>query len=813
MDQPRDARDVRRFLQLLYEPGDTIEVRAPECRDQRNARYTFTCSGYFAFESIDTAVTSIVELDRSAIAPGIYVTINPVAPALLARAANRVRPRARETTQDKDIVRRRWLLIDVDPVRPAGVSATDTELALALERTRAVAEHLTSAGWPPSILAMSGNGYHLLYRVDLPADDGGLLKAVLAALADRFSDDAVAVDRSVHNPARIVKIIGTVSRKGDDLRGMAGLDDRPHRRSEFIDVPEHRTIVDEDLLRAVADAESGLDNATRANVAAPVANGDDNNGRFNCTPSGVRAWLEARGVVVKGERRNGDNTLLLLERCPINPEIVSTGGSDIAVLVGDDGKLAYCNKHSRGQAYTWHDLRRALDPGYEPPPGDAGDVDLSQFGVSARDAPLANTDDAQPVDPGLVPEALLRIPGFVSEVMDFCLETAPYPNPALAFGGALALQAFLAGRKVRDPGDNRTNIYILGLAHSSAGKDAPRKLNTQIVHAVGLGRCLGERLASGEGVQDALFTDPAMLVQTDEIDSMLQSINKARDARHESMMATLLTLYSSSNSVYPMRRKAGKEYPGVIDQPCLVIFGTAIPNHYYEALSERMLTNGFFARMLILEASQKRRGQESSIRELPPRVVTTAKWWSDFCPGGGNLTGCHPSPAIVEQTDDARQVLAETREEADAEYNKAQAGQDAVGTTVWGRVSEQARKLALIYAVSENHVEPRIGVEAARWASRLVTHQVRRMLYMAAGHVAENPFHADCLRLLKKLREAPDCALPHHVLLKRMKVDAKSFRELIETLVQRGDITIDAVATGGRTRMVYRLVGNEGETS
>lgn len=809
-----DARiSIRRFLSLLFEPGDVFEVRAPDCRERRDTRYAFTCSGYFSFESLDAAVTGITELDRSGVAPAIYVTINPVAPVLLARAANRIKTRARETTTDKDIVCRRWLLIDVDPARPAGVSSTNAELALALERARAVAEYLTSLGWPAPILSMSGNGGHLLYRIDLPTDDDGLVKGVLAALADRFGDDAVAVDRAVYNPARIAKVVGTMARKGDDLRGVSGLEDRPHRRAEFIDVPDEIAVVAEARLRAVTDGKRGPDEATRSNVAAPVANGGDDAGRFDCTPSGVRAWLDARGVVVKGERRNGDKTLLLLERCPINPDIVSTGGSDIAVLVGDDGKLAYCNKHNRGEGYTWHDLRQALDPDYTPTPGDAVDVDLSAFRISARDGPSIEADDPQPSNPGPVPEELLRAPGFVSEVMDFCLETAPYPNLALAFGGALALQAFLAGRKVRDPGDNRTNIYVLGLAHSSAGKDAPRKVNTQIVHAVGLGRCLGERLASGEGVQDALFADPAMLVQTDEIDSMLQSINKARDARHESMMSTLLTLYSSSNSVYPMRRKAGKDYPGVIDQPCLVIFGTAIPNHYYEALSERMLTNGFFARMLILEAGQQRRGQESSIRELPPRIVTTAKWWSEFRPGGGNLAGSHPAPAIIEQSDDARRLLAETREEADAEYNKAQAAQDAVGTTVWGRVSEQARKLALIHAISENHIEPRISVDAARWASRLVMHQVRQMLFMAAGHVAENPFHADCLRLLKKLRDAPDQALPHHVLLKRMKVDAKSFRELIETLVQRGDVTVDAVATEGRPRMVYRLVGHEGETS
>jgi hypothetical protein len=182
-------------------------------------------------------------------------------------------------------------------------------------------------------------------------------------------------------------------------------------------------------------------------------------------------------------------------------------------------------------------------------------------------------------DPGPLPGEFLRIPGFVSEVMDHCLAIAPYPNVVMGFCGALALQAALAGRKVRDPGNNRTNLYLLGLAHSSAGKDQPRKLNAEILHAAGLSTYVGNRFASGEGVQDALFCEPCMLFQTDEIDGMLQSINKSRDARHESIMGTLLTLYSSANSVFPMRRKAGKESPGAIDQPHLVIFGTAIPNH------------------------------------------------------------------------------------------------------------------------------------------------------------------------------------------------------------------------------------------
>jgi len=416
-------------------------------------------------------------------------------------------------------------------------------------------------------------------------------------------------------------------------------------------------------------------------------------------------------------------------------------------------------------------------------------------------------------DPGPLPAELLRIPGFVSEVMDYCLETAPYPNSSMAFAGALALQATLAGRKVRDPGDNRTNVYILGLAHSSAGKDRPRKINAEILHTLGMSGQIGGRFASGEGLQDALFIEPAMLFQTDEIDGMLQSINKARDARYESIMETLLTMYSSANSIFPMRRKAGKDAPGAIDQPCLVVFGTAIPNHYYEALSERMLTNGFFARMIVLECGSRSTGREPRLLPLPERVLEAARWWADFRAGTGNLENWHPVPRVVPHTDEATGVLVETRLEAEAEYAKAEAADDSVGTTVWGRVSEHARKLALIYAVSEDHERPEIGKTAASWASRLILHQTKRMLFMAQSHVADNPFHAECLRFLQKLRAAPDRALPHGVLLKRMKTDAKSFSGLVTTLEQRGDIVVQVQATSGRTGRVYRLAGSSSDAT
>lgn len=397
------------------------------------------------------------------------------------------------------------------------------------------------------------------------------------------------------------------------------------------------------------------------------------------------------------------------------------------------------------------------------------------------------------------------MPGFVGDVIDHCLATAPYPNQAMAFCGALSLLGYLAGRKVREPGGLRTNLYLLGLAHSSSGKDWPRKLNTAILHQVGLADCLGDRFASGEGLQDSMLATPAMLFQTDEIDGILQSINKSQDARYEGIMGALLTFYTSADSVVPMRRKAGQQNPGVIDQPCLVIFGTAIPNHYYEALSARMLTNGFFARMIVVEGGKRGTGQDARPIDPPEHIVAVAKFWGEYQNGQGNLCGAHPAPTTVPMTDDASAILSDCRHEADDAYADCEGRNDSVGTTVWGRVNEQARRLALLHAISANHQDPVIDAEAATWATRFALHQTKRMLFMAGGHVAENSFDAERLRLLKKLREAPGMELPHSVLLKRMKMLAYDFERMVETLVQSGDVLLRLEETSGRTGKHYSL--------
>jgi hypothetical protein len=187
VEAQQTVNEALRAIGALFEPGDVIEIRALDVgRTQDHAGSTY--AGYFNFESSQAITAAIRSVDGRA--EGVYIVLNRFNPALLARSNNRLRVRPKHTTGDADIIEWRWLYIDADAIRPAGISATDAEHESALQRALSIREFLQGRGWPEPIYGDSGNGGHLLYR--LPALNlkraGDLVKRCLQALSARFSD-------------------------------------------------------------------------------------------------------------------------------------------------------------------------------------------------------------------------------------------------------------------------------------------------------------------------------------------------------------------------------------------------------------------------------------------------------------------------------------------------------------------------------------------------------------------------------------------------------------------------------------------------
>jgi len=442
---------------------------------------------------------------------------------------------------------------------------------------------------------------------------------------------------------------------------------------------------------------------------------------------------------------------------------------------------------------------------------DAAASELGRQGFGERDAiPMVDEVDlsdfmSDPKAPGPIPDELLSVPGFIDEVMTYCMETSPYPNRVLAFAGALALQAFLAGRKIRDEFDTRTNIYLLALADSGVGKNRPRQVNREICHQVGLAKCLGDKFASGEGLQDAMHAQPSMLFQTDEIDGVLRTINRAADSRHESIPNTLLSFYTDSNSIVPMRVRAGQQDSDTIDQPSLVLLGTAVPQFFYQSLSKEMLTNGFFSRLMILEANERGRGRRVKKLPLPASIVAVADCWAKLEPGtGGNLQAFHPEPITVFGSPEAYAAIDEFWALADGNHMTAAEADREAEKTLWSRATERVCKLALIYAASENHYKPHISLASVQWARALVEWQMRRMLWMADRFVSDGEFHEDQQRVIRFLEKNGGMA-DHSALLRHMHVRVKHLHEVIDSLEQAEQVERLQAETSTRNRLYYRL--------
>jgi hypothetical protein len=231
LSQPTCAvKQIASALRHVLEPGQVTELRAVGVRTPEY-RGRHVEAGFFDSDHVEAMASEALRLTKYA--QGVYFTLNPLHPDIVHRCYNRVRVAGEgELAKDEHVLYRRWLFVDTDAERRfSDISTTDAEKGSAWETIQAIRDHLRGRGWPGPILADSGNGFHLLYRVDLPADDGGLVQRALQALAKRFDTDKVTVDTSVCNPARICKFPGTVARKGDSTP------QRPHRTARFLEVP------------------------------------------------------------------------------------------------------------------------------------------------------------------------------------------------------------------------------------------------------------------------------------------------------------------------------------------------------------------------------------------------------------------------------------------------------------------------------------------------------------------------------------------------------------------------------------------------
>ena len=317
-------------LSLLHEPDEIIEIRSIDPKP--------VISGYFRADS----PAIVKELSRY---PNrtFYQTMNRVKSACYAREQHeRLVERPHETTTDGDIAGYQWLLIDADPVRPSGVSASREEKEAARRVAGMTMKKLMAMGFSEPIVADSGNGYHLLFHIHASPKEKQVLADFLAVLDMWFSTEQVKIDTAVFNPARITKLYGTIATKG------ASTPERPHRRSGIIRKPEKVEATSMTLIRNIA--------AERQKAVSPQENPRQ---RGAASSFDLDQFLSDHHIEVIKKIPISTGMKYQLAECPFDS---SHKHGDAAVFAYSNGSYGFHCFHNSCAGYHWHEFREKVDP-------------------------------------------------------------------------------------------------------------------------------------------------------------------------------------------------------------------------------------------------------------------------------------------------------------------------------------------------------------------------------------------------------------------------------------------------------------------
>lgn len=346
---------ITRAIQLLHPDGELFEIRL--------INKSYNASGYFT--NAETAIRALQlfkggwKKEESAKKSNIFITMNPVNTACYSRTQKdclieNISP----TTKDDEITAFHWFLIDLDPKRISGVSSSNDELQCAWSKAQEIHNYLLSKGWKEPIQAMSGNGFHLVYRFDVPniPENAKLWEQALKVLQEKFGDNTVDVDTTVFNPARICKLWGTVAQKG------ATTPERPHRKAHILkQTPEKIEINDINCIKTLVEELAPAVDVPEIPVTVSVPTPDTElNQKKSKSDFSIEDFINRYQIPVTSIEHTHDGaTKYILEHCLFDE---SHKNKDAAIIKQADGKLGYKCFHAHCSEKHWKDVRLLFEP-------------------------------------------------------------------------------------------------------------------------------------------------------------------------------------------------------------------------------------------------------------------------------------------------------------------------------------------------------------------------------------------------------------------------------------------------------------------
>ncbi len=324
---------------------------------------------------------------------------------------------------------------------------------------------------------------------------------------------------------------------------------------------------------------------------------------------------------------------------------------------------------------------------------------------------------------------LCKPTGLLGELCSWLNLSSLRSQPFLSLAASLTFLGALFGRKIKDDLDSRTNLYCMGVAPSSAGKQHALNQLRNLCSTCGTTELLGgDYIASDSAIEERISRSPTTLFLWDEIGHLLAHIRSGASRNHAQVVSLLMKLYSAAGSMYLGREYAEKERQRSIIQPCCCIYGTSTPERFTSGISPEELQDGWLSRCLVFNSSETPRKKRDTGKwaKIPDRIIQQVRAWHELKVVRG--TGSELSKLVTENYDEQQpdQIIIPTERNAEqifitfddetTEYGK----NHPQLARLWGKGEENARRIALVVAAGENFESPVITPQIADYACRLI---------------------------------------------------------------------------------------------
>ena len=401
-------------------------------------------------------------------------------------------------------------------------------------------------------------------------------------------------------------------------------------------------------------------------------------------------------------------------------------------------------------------------------------------------------------------EFLSHPPGLLGEICNWINITAMREQPFLTLACALTFCGVLFGRKVRDSLESRTNLYCIGIAKSSAGKNhAPNQIR-KICQKVGCTGLLGGVNTTGDAsMESRLEKSPACLFFWDEIGFLLSYAKSGASKSHIGLIPFLMQLYSSASSVFLGREYVDSEKQRTIIQPCCCIYGTSTPEQFTPGISPEQLQDGWLARCLIFRTYTKPNKKRGNCDAMAPQsILDQVEAWhgrqigetdghnigtfASYHGATGTTTATPPEQIVVARDPKAEEVFIAFDKESTS-FGEASPPLDCL----WSKSEENARKIALILAASESFDSPCITVPMADYACRLIRYLLLDFGKEIVPIIASNQIDEQKQKLLAIIKTYSIKGCSNRNLVQQARWSTKRQRiPLLEDLIEAGEIVV-----------------------